>query len=75
MEKGLPQRYIWLNTVHLGSSYTKTSQKFLLTVGIGDKNPLNIEPSGLFIVKVKMRAVNSLYPFKINNLCEIQILA
>lgn len=44
-------------------------------VGIGDKNVFNIEASGLFLVQVKKTAVDSLHPFKINNLCEIQILA
>lgn len=52
MKKDFPQGYN-LTTVHVGSSYTKTGQNFLLMVGIWDKNPFHIEPSGSFIVKFK----------------------
>lgn len=34
-----------------------------------------MEPSGLFIAKSKLIAVNLLHPLKINKLYEIQILA
>lgn len=42
-------------------------------VGISEKNPFNIEPSGSFIAKFKLRAVNLLYPLKINNLHETDL--